>query len=80
MLRLESYVTPILSSYLNKYIKNLKADALQLSLWSGEATLTQLDLRLDALQYDLDLPLELTRGHIREMKLRVRCFRSKSLA
>lgn len=72
MLRLESYLAPVLSSFLNKYIKNLKADALQLSLWGGEATFYQLELRLDNIENEFDLPLELNSGLVRELKIRVR--------
>lgn len=47
---LESYVTPLLMSYVNKYIKNLKPSDLQLSLWGGDVVLSKLDLRLDVLE------------------------------
>lgn len=47
---LESYVTPLLMSYVNKYIKNLKPSDLQLSLWGGDVVLSKLDLKLDVLE------------------------------
>lgn len=47
---LESYVTPVLMSYVNKYIKNLKPSDLQLSLWGGDVVLSKLDLKLDVLE------------------------------
>ena len=47
---LESYVTPLLMSYVNKYIKNLKPSDLQLSLWGGDVVLCKLDLKLDVLE------------------------------
>lgn len=47
---LESYVTPLLMSYVNKYIKNLKPTDLQLSLWGGDVVLSKLDLKLDVLE------------------------------
>lgn len=47
---LESYVTPLLMSYVNRYIKNLKPSDLQLSLWGGDVVLSKLDLRLDVLE------------------------------
>lgn len=51
---LESYVTPLLMSYVNKYIKNLKPSDLQLSLWGGDVVLSKLDLKLDVLEQVLD--------------------------
>lgn len=47
---LESYVTPLLMSYVNRYIKNLKPSDLQLSLWGGDVVLSKLDLKLDVLE------------------------------
>jgi len=47
---LESYVTPILLSYVNRYIKNLKPSDLQLSLWGGDVVLSKLELKLDVLE------------------------------
>ncbi|MGH0170122.1 UNVERIFIED_CONTAM: hypothetical protein FKN15_073408 [Acipenser sinensis] len=47
---LESYVTPLLMSYVDRYIKNLKPSDLQLSLWGGDVVLSKLDLKLDVLE------------------------------
>ncbi|KAF7246276.1 Vacuolar protein sorting-associated protein 13B [Varanus komodoensis] len=47
---LESYVTPILMSYVDRYIKNLKPSDLQLSLWGGDVVLSKLELKLDVLE------------------------------
>ncbi|CAG05012.1 unnamed protein product [Tetraodon nigroviridis] len=52
---LESYVTPLLMSYVNKYIKNLKPSDLQLSLWGGDVVLSKLDLKLDVLEQAIAL-------------------------
>lgn len=56
---LESYVTPLLMSYVNKYIKNLKPSDLQLSLWGGDVVLSKLDLRLDVLEQVLNVKYNL---------------------
>lgn len=56
---LESYVTPLLMSYVNKYIKNLKPSDLQLSLWGGDVVLSKLDLKLDVLEQVLYVELVL---------------------
>lgn len=47
---LESYITPVLMSYVDKYIKNLKPSDLSLSLWGGDVVLYNLELRLDVLE------------------------------
>ena len=46
MLRLESYITPFLTQYLNKFIQNITAEDLKLSIWGGDVVLTNLKLRL----------------------------------
>lgn len=56
---LESYVTPLLMSYVNKYIKNLKPTDLQLSLWGGDVVLSKLDLKLDVLEQVLNVDCNL---------------------
>uniref|UniRef100_A0A7N6B3G8 Vacuolar protein sorting 13 homolog B n=1 Tax=Anabas testudineus TaxID=64144 RepID=A0A7N6B3G8_ANATE len=68
---LESYVTPLLMSYVNKYIKNLKPTDLQLSLWGGDVVLSKLDLKLDVLEQELKLPFTFMSGHIHELRIHV---------
>ncbi|KAJ8020859.1 Vacuolar protein sorting-associated protein 13B [Holothuria leucospilota] len=68
---LESYLSPYLLSYVNKYIKNIKPEDLQVSLWGGDLVLTQLDLRLDVLEKELYLPLSFVSGHIHELKIHI---------
>ncbi|XP_067887271.1 intermembrane lipid transfer protein VPS13B-like isoform X5 [Heterodontus francisci] len=68
---LESYVTPILMSYVNRYIKNLKPSDLQLSLWGGDAVLSKLELKLDVLEQELKLPFTFLSGHIHELRIHV---------
>ncbi|CAJ1061446.1 LOW QUALITY PROTEIN: vacuolar protein sorting-associated protein 13B-like [Xyrichtys novacula] len=68
---LESYVTPLLMSYVNKYIKNLKPSDLQLSLWGGDVVLSKLDLKLDVLEQELMLPFTFLSGHIHELRIHV---------
>lgn len=71
MFRIESYVTPIIMEYVAKYVKNIRPEDMQLSLWEGEATLQNLDLRLDVLEEELQLPCEFLSGHVHEMTIRV---------
>lgn len=47
---LETYITPLLMSYVDKYIKNLKPSDLSLSIWGGDVVLYNLELRLDVLE------------------------------
>ena len=54
---LESYITPLLMSYVDKYIKNLKPSDLSLSLWGGDVVLYNLELRLDVLEKVRTIPL-----------------------
>lgn len=70
MFRLESYITPLVMNYVDQYVK-LKPEDFQLSLWGGAAVLNQLDLRLDAIEDALNLPIKLTTGHISELKIQV---------
>ena len=53
MLRLESYLSPFLFSYLSKYIKDIEPKDLQLSLWGGDAILHNVQFKLDALDNEL---------------------------
>ncbi|XP_063958387.1 intermembrane lipid transfer protein VPS13B-like [Lytechinus pictus] len=68
---LESYISPFLLGYVDKYIKNLKPEDLRLSLWGGDLVLNNLELRLDALERDLNLPLSFVSGFIHELRIHV---------
>jgi len=61
MFKLESYITPLLLSYVEKYAKNVRADRSQISLWGGDVSFGNLDLRLDVLERELGLPFSLVR-------------------
>ncbi|XP_050696701.1 intermembrane lipid transfer protein VPS13B-like isoform X2 [Eriocheir sinensis] len=71
MLRIESYITPIILSYVDKYIKNLKPEDSQVSLWGGDAVFNNLDLRLEVLEQELRLPFSFVNGHIHELRIHV---------
>ncbi|GFO46200.1 vacuolar protein sorting-associated protein 13b [Plakobranchus ocellatus] len=70
MFKLESYITPLLMGYLDKYVK-LRHEDFQLSLWGGDAVLNNLDLRLDELEKVVQLPVMFQSGHIHELRLHV---------
>lgn len=42
-----------------------------MSLWGGEVSFQNLDIRLDVLQEELHLPLSIVSGHIHELTVRV---------
>ena len=68
---LEGYITPLLMSYIDRYVKNLKPSDLKLSFWGGDAVLRNLELRLDVLEKELGVPLEFKSGCIRELVLHI---------
>ncbi|XP_030558700.1 vacuolar protein sorting-associated protein 13B isoform X2 [Drosophila novamexicana] len=70
MFKLESYITPILLNYVAKYV-NIRDEDAQVSLWEGEVSFQNLDLRLDVLEEELNLPIELVSGHIHELSIQV---------
>ncbi|VEN36376.1 unnamed protein product [Callosobruchus maculatus] len=71
MFKLESYITPILLSYVNRYISNLKPEDSQVSLWGGDATFHNLELNLQVLEQELQLPFSFVSGSIRELCIHV---------
>ena len=70
MFKLESYITPLLMGYVDKYVK-LKQEDFQLSLWGGDAVLNKLDLRLDAIEKAIKLPISFKSGFIHELRIHV---------
>ncbi|XP_037953413.1 vacuolar protein sorting-associated protein 13B isoform X2 [Teleopsis dalmanni] len=67
MFSLESYITPIILSHVDKYVKDFRPEDASISLWEGEAMFANLDLRLDVLEEELNLPIEFLSGHIYEL-------------
>lgn len=70
---LESYITPLLTSFLSRYIKNLKPADLQLSFWGGDAVLKNLELHLDAIEAVLSamVPFELKSGNVKQLTVHI---------
>ncbi|KAF4530597.1 hypothetical protein B566_EDAN006803, partial [Ephemera danica] len=66
-----SYITPIILSYVDKYIKNIRLEDTKVSLWSGEAVFHNLSLRLDVLEEELALPFSFVSGQIHELAINV---------
>ncbi|XP_066257341.1 intermembrane lipid transfer protein VPS13B isoform X1 [Euwallacea similis] len=71
MFKLESYITPIILSYVNRYINNFKSEDSQVSLWGGDATFHNLELNLEVLEQELQLPFSFVSGSIRELSIHV---------
>ena len=70
MFKLESYITPLLMGYIDKYVA-LKQEDFKLSLWGGDVILNKLDLRLDAIEHALALPVTFKSGHINALRIHV---------
>nr|CAB3267622.1 vacuolar protein sorting-associated protein 13B-like [Phallusia mammillata] len=72
MLRLESYLSPFLLSYLSKYIKDIEPQNLQFSLWGGDAVLHNVKFKLDALDNELfGAPFSFVSCQAQELKMHV---------
>ncbi|KAJ9465200.1 putative vacuolar protein sorting-associated protein 13B [Diplonema papillatum] len=67
---LERWVASIFSSYLGRYIKDLDKRELQVSMWSGEVVLHDLELVPEALD-EFDLPVIIDRGIIGKLKIEI---------
>ncbi|RNA25162.1 Vacuolar sorting-associated 13B [Brachionus plicatilis] len=85
MFRLESYLTPWLLGYLDKYVK-LKPEDFQLSLWGGDAVFNNgdlitvfyeklrkipLDLRLNVIENLTKIPIAFKSGVIHELRIHI---------
>ena len=68
---LEGYITPLLMSYIDKYVKNIKPSDLKLSFWGGDVVLRNLELRLDVLEKELKYPVKIKSGCIRELTVHI---------
>ncbi|CAH2103447.1 unnamed protein product [Euphydryas editha] len=71
MFKIESYITPILLSYVDKYVRDFKPADAQVSLWGGGVTLHNLVLKADVLQQEVSLPFTLVSGRIHELLIQV---------
>ena len=70
---LESYITPLITSYISKYIKNIKPSDLQLSFWGGDAVLHNLELRLEAIEELLKglVPFHVKSGCVKKLTIHI---------
>jgi hypothetical protein len=68
---LEAYITPLLMGYVEKYIKNIRPSDLNLSLWGGDVVLKNLEMKLDVLEHELNLPLTFLSGRVHELQIHI---------
>ncbi|CAG7726003.1 unnamed protein product [Allacma fusca] len=69
MFKIESYITPYILAYLDKYFKNFNPANFQVSLWAGGASFNNLDLNLEVLEEEFHLPVTFVSGHIHELRI-----------
>lgn len=68
---LEAQVAYYLNQYLGEYLSGLDTNSLQISVFAGDVTLTNLLLKPDALNA-LNLPVRVTAGLLGRLSLKVR--------
>uniref|UniRef100_A0A7N8X286 Vacuolar protein sorting 13 homolog A n=1 Tax=Mastacembelus armatus TaxID=205130 RepID=A0A7N8X286_9TELE len=61
----ESLVVDVLNRFLGDYVVNLDSSQLKLGIWGGDAVLTNLEIKENALS-QLDIPFKVRAGHIGE--------------
>ncbi|CAF1038544.1 unnamed protein product [Adineta ricciae] len=78
MFKLESYITPWLLSYIDRYVK-LRREDFQLSLWGGDVVFYNLELRLANIQKLVPtLPIVFQSGIIHELRIHIPWIRINS--
>lgn len=58
-------------NYMTKYVRDIRPQDFQMSLWEGEVTFQNLELRLSVLENEFNLPFEIVSGHIHELNILV---------
>ncbi|XP_023259065.1 vacuolar protein sorting-associated protein 13A isoform X2 [Seriola lalandi dorsalis] len=66
----ESLVVDVLNQFLGDYVVNLDSSQLQLGIWGGDAVLTNLEIKENALS-QLDIPFKVRAGHIGRLELKI---------
>lgn len=56
---------------MERYIKDINPDDVQLSLWGGDVVLKNIELKLSVLEAEAGLPVVFRRGIIRELRVHV---------
>ncbi|CRL05825.1 CLUMA_CG018852, isoform A [Clunio marinus] len=71
MFKIENYIAPLILSKLEKFVKNIDQNEFQLSLWQGDVIFQNLELKLDVLEDELQLPFTFLSGHINDLKIQI---------
>ncbi|XP_058492942.1 vacuolar protein sorting-associated protein 13A isoform X2 [Solea solea] len=66
----ESVVVDVLNRFLGDYVVNLDSSQLKLGIWGGNAVLTNLEIKENALS-ELDIPFKVRAGHIGRLELKI---------
>uniref|UniRef100_A0A3P8WHN6 Vacuolar protein sorting 13 homolog A n=1 Tax=Cynoglossus semilaevis TaxID=244447 RepID=A0A3P8WHN6_CYNSE len=66
----ESLVVDVLNRFLGDYVVNLDTSQLKLGIWGGDAILTNLEIKENALS-ELDIPFKVRAGHIGKLELKI---------
>ncbi|XP_031164577.1 vacuolar protein sorting-associated protein 13A isoform X4 [Sander lucioperca] len=66
----ESLVVDVLNRFLGDYVVNLDSSQLKLGIWGGDAVLTNLEIKENALS-QLDIPFKVRAGHIGRLELKI---------
>ncbi|XP_061671891.1 vacuolar protein sorting-associated protein 13A isoform X2 [Syngnathoides biaculeatus] len=66
----ESVVVDVLNRFLGGYVVNLDSSQLKLGIWGGDAALTNLEIKENALS-QLDIPFKVRAGHIGRLQLQI---------
>uniref|UniRef100_A0A673CPI7 Vacuolar protein sorting 13 homolog A n=1 Tax=Sphaeramia orbicularis TaxID=375764 RepID=A0A673CPI7_9TELE len=66
----ESLVVDVLNRFLGDYVVNLDSSQLKLGIWGGDAILTNLEIKENALS-QLDIPFKVRAGHIGRLELKI---------
>ena len=68
----ETYLSPLLTSYLSKYVKDIEKNNFQLSVWGGDVVLQNLEFKLDTLDNELgQLPFSFVSCQAKELCIHV---------
>ncbi|KAL2613042.1 hypothetical protein R1flu_024734 [Riccia fluitans] len=66
----EGVLYQLLAGYLGHYVKDIQREQFRIGLWSGEALLENVELRLEAFDY-LQLPFSIKQGTVGKLKFQV---------
>ena len=66
----EKIVSDVLSKFLGKYIEGLNKESLKIAIWSGEVSLTHLQIKKEALDL-VDVPVNIKGGVVGKLYMSI---------